>query len=104
MLERTGSSQKPGISQIAGPERVGWPQLIMGIRYVHADIAAAIPAGLAADTFDAVTCNFGLSDIDDLDGAIATVQAVLKPDPQWSRNRPGADEGPVYLVARYLRA
>ncbi len=132
-------------------------------------------------TFDAVTCNFGLSDIDDLDGATAAVAALLRPDgcfvfsilhpcfagaaevsaswpdaaryydegrwhadarlsplrrqvganhrmlstylntfrrhdlwldevsepvpdPQWSRNRPGADNGPVYLAARYLRA
>jgi hypothetical protein len=128
-----------------------------------------------------VTCNFGLSDIDDLDGAITTIEALLRPggcfvfsilhpcfagaaevsaawpdagryydegrwhadarlsplrrqvganhrmlstylnafrshalrldrvsepapDPQWSRNRPGADEGPVYLAARYLKA
>jgi hypothetical protein len=26
------------------------------------------------------------------------------PDPRWSRNRPGADRGPVYLAARYLKA
>ena len=153
----------------------------LGVRYVHADVAAAVPAGLVAGTFDAVTCNFGLSDIDDLDGAITTIEALLRPggcfvfsilhpcfagaaevsaawpdagryydeerwhadarlsplrrqvganhrmlstylnafrnhalrldrvsepapDPQWSRNRLGADEGPVYLAARYLKA
>jgi SAM-dependent methyltransferase len=29
--------------------------------------------------FDAVTCNFGLSDIDDLDSAVAAVSAALRP-------------------------
>jgi SAM-dependent methyltransferase len=153
----------------------------LGIRYIRADIAGPVPGGLEAGTFDAVTCNFGLSDIDDLDGAIAAVWALLRPggcfvfsilhpcfagaaevsaawpekgryydegrwhadarlsplrrqvganhhmlsaylnafrrhglrldqvsepvpDPQWSRNRPGADDGPVYLVARYLKS
>jgi ubiquinone/menaquinone biosynthesis C-methylase UbiE len=152
----------------------------LSIRYVHADIAAAVPPGLGTSTFDAVTCNFGLSDIDDLDGTITTIEALLRPggcfvfsilhpcfagaaevsaawpeggryydegrwhadarlsplrrqvganhrmlstylnalrrhklrldelsepvpDPQWSRNRPGADRGPVYLAARYLK-
>jgi SAM-dependent methyltransferase len=31
------------------------------------------------DQFDRVTCSFGLSDIDDLDGAIAAVSAALRP-------------------------
>jgi ubiquinone/menaquinone biosynthesis C-methylase UbiE len=47
-----------------------------GIRYVHAD-AAAVPE-LDDESFDAVLCNFGLADIDDLDGALATTQRVLK--------------------------
>jgi 2-polyprenyl-3-methyl-5-hydroxy-6-metoxy-1,4-benzoquinol methylase len=49
----------------------------LGIRYIHADITA--PAALGDGESDAVTCNFGLSDIDDLDGAIATVRRVLRP-------------------------
>lgn len=48
----------------------------LGIRYVHADVAAPTALGVAA--FDAVTCNFGLSDIDDLDPALATVSTVLR--------------------------
>ena len=55
----------------------------LGIRYIHADVTAA-PADLdaatfGAATFDAVTCNFGLSDIDNLDAAAATVSGALKP-------------------------
>lgn len=49
----------------------------LGIRYVHAD-AATVPE-LDDDSFDAVLCNFGLADIDDLNGALATVRRVLKP-------------------------
>lgn len=48
-----------------------------GIRYVHADISAVPP--LEAAAFDAVTCNFGLSDIDDLDGCLAAVARALRP-------------------------
>ena len=49
----------------------------LGIRYHHADVTA--PEALGPPAFDAVTCNFGLSDIDDLDTAIAAVSAVLRP-------------------------
>jgi SAM-dependent methyltransferase len=47
------------------------------IRYLHADIAS-VPE-LPDATFDAATCNFGLSDIDNLDAALATVSRVLRP-------------------------
>jgi SAM-dependent methyltransferase len=47
------------------------------IAYVHAD--AASPEALARETFDGVGCSFGLSDIDDLDGAVASVARVLRP-------------------------
>src|SRR5439155_10895008 len=40
----------------------------LGIAYVQAD--ATSPDALAGELFDAVVCNFGLSDIDDLDGAL----------------------------------
>src|SRR5579871_2097453 len=43
----------------------------LGIRYEHADATA--PATLPGEAFDAVTCNYGLSDIDDLDGALSLV-------------------------------
>lgn len=49
----------------------------LGIDYIHED--AASPDALAGARFDAVVCSFGLSDIDDLDGAIATVARVLPP-------------------------
>jgi SAM-dependent methyltransferase len=47
------------------------------ITYVHSDAAA--PETLAGERFDGVVCSFGLSDIDNLDGAIATVARVLHP-------------------------
>ena len=48
----------------------------LGTSYVLADISQATTlAGLA---FDGVVCNYGLSDIDDLDGALATVVRVLE--------------------------
>jgi len=47
----------------------------LGIRYLHADIAA--PGVFGPGGFDAAVCNFGLSDIDDLDGAITEISAAL---------------------------
>jgi 2-polyprenyl-3-methyl-5-hydroxy-6-metoxy-1,4-benzoquinol methylase len=47
-----------------------------GITYVDGD--AASPAVLAGETFDVVVCGFGLSDIDDLSGALQTVARVLR--------------------------
>jgi SAM-dependent methyltransferase len=52
----------------------------VGITYLLAD--AASPHTLAGETFDGVVCNFGLSDIDDLDGALATVARLLS-DGGW---------------------
>lgn len=49
----------------------------LGITYVQAD--ASGPTTLAGGSFDAVGCHFGLSDIDDLDRALATVAQVLRP-------------------------
>jgi SAM-dependent methyltransferase len=49
----------------------------LGVRYVCADVAS--PAGLDQAVYDAVTCHFGLSEIDDLDGAVAAVSAALRP-------------------------
>ena len=48
----------------------------LGIAYVHADAAA--PETLAGEVFDGVVCSFGLTDIDDLDGAVATIARVLR--------------------------
>ena len=45
------------------------------VTYMHADAASA--ATLEGRAFDGVVCNYGLSDIDDLDGALTTVERVL---------------------------
>ena len=47
----------------------------LGITYLHGDCSA--PGALAGERFDAVVCHFGLSDIDDIDGCLATVARVL---------------------------
>lgn len=49
----------------------------LGIEYMIADVGdeSAFPA----DSFDGGVCNFGLSDIDDLDATLATVHRVIKP-------------------------
>jgi SAM-dependent methyltransferase len=52
-------------------------QRSLGITYVVADIARWEPQEPAS--FDAVTCNFGLSDIDELTGSAAAVAAALRP-------------------------
>ena len=49
----------------------------LGIVYVHANAASS--HALEGEVFDGVVCHFGLSDIDDLDDALATVARVLKP-------------------------
>jgi 2-polyprenyl-3-methyl-5-hydroxy-6-metoxy-1,4-benzoquinol methylase len=51
----------------------------LGIRYLHDDVT--VPGSLGNDDrdFDLAVCNFGLSDIDDLDAAIAAVGAALRP-------------------------
>jgi 2-polyprenyl-3-methyl-5-hydroxy-6-metoxy-1,4-benzoquinol methylase len=49
----------------------------LGIRYIHADVTdRGVPGG---GGFDAAACNFGLSDIDDLDAAIGAVSSALRP-------------------------
>jgi 2-polyprenyl-3-methyl-5-hydroxy-6-metoxy-1,4-benzoquinol methylase len=47
----------------------------LGIRYIHADVTA--PHVLGGGEFEAVACNFGLSDIDDLDAAITAISGAL---------------------------
>ena len=49
----------------------------LGITYVHAD--AASPDALKGEVFDGVVCHFGLSDIDDIHGALAAVSRLLRP-------------------------
>jgi ubiquinone/menaquinone biosynthesis C-methylase UbiE len=59
----------------------------LGITYVRAD--AASPDALMAELFDGAVCHFGLSDIDDLQGAVATVARVLRPG-GFRGGKPGA--------------
>jgi len=54
----------------------------LGIRYIHADVTT--PGILGGRQFDKVTCSFGLSDIDNLDGAIAAVSLALRPGGQFA--------------------
>jgi len=49
----------------------------LGIRYIQADITA--PEALGGGEFDVAACNFGLSDIDDLDGAVTVIGGALRP-------------------------
>jgi 2-polyprenyl-3-methyl-5-hydroxy-6-metoxy-1,4-benzoquinol methylase len=49
----------------------------LGIRYVREDVTSA--AFLGNGDFDAVACNFGLSDIDDLDAAVTAISGALRP-------------------------
>ena len=49
----------------------------LGVAYRMQDATSA--AALAGEVFDAVACNQGLADIDDLDGVLATVSRVLRP-------------------------
>lgn len=49
----------------------------MGITYLHAD--AADTESLHGEKFDGIACGFAMSDIDDLDGVLATVARVLSP-------------------------
>ena len=49
----------------------------LSITYTQAD--ASSPETLEREIFDGVVCSFGLADIDDLDGAVATVARVLRP-------------------------
>lgn len=48
-----------------------------GITYLNVDATSS--QALDGETFDAVVCNHGLADIDDLDGTLATVARVLRP-------------------------
>lgn len=49
----------------------------LGIQYLHADVTSR--GVLEGQVFDGVVCNYGLSDIDDLDGLLANVARLLRP-------------------------
>jgi 2-polyprenyl-3-methyl-5-hydroxy-6-metoxy-1,4-benzoquinol methylase len=72
----------------------------LGITYLVAD--AGDDELFSPATFDGVTCNYGISDIDDLDGALRTVRRACKPGgffvmsllhpcfPGWTENVSGS--------------
>ena len=66
-----------------------------GVRYLCADLAAA--EDLEDSSFDRVVCGFGLSDVDDLDSAVAALARALRPGGRFVFSIlhpcfPGADE------------
>lgn len=48
----------------------------LGVRYLHGDVTAR--QAVSRSEFDLVACSYGLSDIDDLDGAIAAIGNALR--------------------------
>jgi SAM-dependent methyltransferase len=68
----------------------------LGIQYLQGDVTTT--AWWDGRPFDGVLCNMALMDIDDLDGALGTVAAVLKPGGWFSFSifhpcYPGGPEG-----------
>jgi len=62
---------------LLGKARAYEAEAPLGIRYVHADVTD--PDVLAGVTFDGVVCNYALTDVDDLDGLLASVARWLRP-------------------------
>ncbi|MCK2220075.1 class I SAM-dependent methyltransferase [Actinomadura sp. ATCC 31491] len=77
-LARRGAAQVVGVDLSAAlleRARAAERDNPLGIHYIHADVTT----WSTPDQYDAVTCNFGLSDIDDLDAALATAARALRP-------------------------
>lgn len=70
----TGIDISAGLLARAGADEVKEP---LGVTYVLGDVSS--DSTLADSAFDLVVCSFGLSDIDDLDGALKSVARVLRP-------------------------
>jgi SAM-dependent methyltransferase len=72
----------------------------LGISYLHADMTA--DRVLEGEVFDGAVCNYGLSDIDDLDGLLAAVARLVRAGgwftfsllhpcfPGWDRDAPSS--------------
>ena len=89
----TGLDISAGLLARARQIETGQP---LGIRYVQGD--ASSTGWWDGVAFDGVLCNMALMDIDDLDGALATVAAVLVPGGWFSFSvfhpcYPGGPEG-----------
>ena len=61
---------------LLGVARIHEKKHRLHVSYIQADAASL---ALQGARFDGVTCSFGLSDIDDVEGAIAAVARVLRP-------------------------
>jgi SAM-dependent methyltransferase len=70
-----GADLSSALLEKARALEVGEPR---GIKYLLID--ASSPDAFAGELFDGVACSYGLSDIDDLDGFLATITRVLRPD------------------------
>jgi 2-polyprenyl-3-methyl-5-hydroxy-6-metoxy-1,4-benzoquinol methylase len=88
---------------------------MLGITYVEGD--ATSPSVLDGERFEAVTCHFGLSDIDDLRAVTANVARLLEPDgmfvfsilhpcfPGWGDDAPSSwPPGEGYFSETWWRA
>ncbi len=71
----TGLDLSGALLKMAQAEELADP---LGVTYIHADCST--PGVLGGQVFDTVVCHFGLSDIDDLDGCLATVARLLRVD------------------------
>jgi SAM-dependent methyltransferase len=89
----TGLDISVGLLSRARQIEAGQP---LGIRYIHGD--AASTQWWDGVAYDGVLCNMAFMDIDDLDGTLATVAAVLAPGGWFSFSvfhpcYPGGPEG-----------
>ena len=71
----TGADLSTALLERAGDAEAREP---LGVSYLHADVSSV--SALMGVRFDRVVCNFGLSDIDDLDGVLQTFRRVLLDD------------------------
>jgi ubiquinone/menaquinone biosynthesis C-methylase UbiE len=83
------------------------------VTYVEGD--ATSKSALQGESFDGVACHFGLLDIDDLDGALATVARVLRDDgrfvfstlhpafPGWGSSAPPSWSNAGYYAEGWFR-
>jgi len=64
---------------LIGKAREAEQQDALGVSYQVADVATWRPESGQRTAFDVVTCSFGMSDIDDLEGCAAAVSRALRP-------------------------
>lgn len=60
-------------------ERAHASEIQQPLHITYRQTDASSPTAFSGEVFDGVTCNFGLSDIDDLEGVITNVSRLLRP-------------------------